>query len=573
MRFPLSTLAPRLTTLPALLAAAALAACAPATTATTAPTPASVPASAPVSTPAPVAAKPQPAPAAVPASGPATNWQLLDDSTDRVMGTSVLRAERELLAGKTAQPVVVAVIDGGVDTAHADLRANLWVNPREVAGNKRDDDGDGHVDDVHGWDFIGGATGDVNYDTFEATRIYARCTLGDRGAGTGTPMQSDSVCKAAKADFEKQRTETMQTLPQIQQIEMLYSQIIPVLRQATGGDSLTAARVRALTSSDATVQQARMMYLRLADAGITPAAVADAKPEYEARAKFSLDTMFNPRTIVGDNYADPSQRLYGNTDVTGPDAKHGTHVAGIIAAMRDSATGIEGIAHAARILVVRAVPDGDERDKDIANAIRYATDHGARVINMSFGKGYSPFKSAVDDAVKYADAHGVLMVHAAGNDAENIDVKADYPTRHYLSGGTAQNWIEVGASSWHGRDSLAVGFSNYGQSVDLFAPGEDILSTVQGGGVERLSGTSMAAPVVSGIAALIFSYYPSLTAADVKRILLASATRYPGLAVVKPGNKPGESTTVPFSSLSSTGGIVNAYAALRMAAQAASTAH
>lgn len=564
MRLPLSASA----TLPAMLTAVVLAACAPATTVTTAPTPASVPAS---TRPAPAA--PVAAPATRPATGPATDWQLLDDSTDHIIGTSVLRAERTLLAGKTAQPVVVAVIDGGVDTAHADLRANLWTNPREIAANARDDDGDGYADDVHGWDYIGGPGGDVRYDTFEATRLYARCTLGDRGAGTGTPMPSDSVCAAARADFEKQRTETLQTLPQIQQIEALYAQIIPVLRQASGGDSVTQPRVQAITSSDPAVQQARMMYLRLASADITPAAVEDAKPEYEARARYSLDTLFNPRTIVGDTYSNPNQRNYGNTDVTGPDAKHGTHVAGIIAAARDSATGIEGIAHAARILVVRAVPDGDERDKDIANAVRYATDHGARVINMSFGKGYSPFKSAVDDAVKYADAHGVLMVHAAGNDAEDIDVKADYPTRHYLTGGSAQNWIEVGASSWHGRDSLAVGFSNYGRAVDLFAPGEDILSTVPGGGVERLSGTSMAAPVVSGVAALILSYYPSLTAADVKRILLASATRYPGLMVVKPGSKAGEATMVPFASLSSTGGVVNAYAALKMAAQAVSTAH
>jgi len=558
----------RLSSIPAaLVAAIALAACAPA--ATTSSTPASAPT--PVAASANPEPKTAPPPAAAPAGAPATNWQLLDDSLDHVPGTSVLRAERELLVGKTAHPVIVAVIDGGVDTAHADLRANLWTNPHEsrANGNGNGGDADGYADDVHGWDYIGGPTGDVRYDTFEATRIYTRCTLGDRGAGTGTPMQSDSICASAKADFEKQRNETLQTLPQITQIEALYAQILPVLRQATNGDSVTEARVRALNASDPTVQQARSMYLRLAAAGITPAAVEEAAPEYQARAKYSLDTLYNPRTIVGDNYGNPSQRNYGNRDVTGPDAMHGTHVAGIIAAAKDAATGIEGIDHSAQILIVRAVPDGDERDKDIANAIRYATDHGARVINMSFGKGYSPFKSAVDDAVKYADAHGVLMVHAAGNDAVDIDVKKDFPTRHYLGGGTAQNWIEVGASSWRGPDSLAVSFSNYGRSVDLFAPGEDILSTVPGGKVQRLSGTSMAAPVVSGIAALILSYYPSLTAAQVKQILLASATRHPGLNVVKPGSTATETTMVPFSSLSSTGGVVNAYTALKLAAQTA----
>lgn len=538
-------------------AALALAACAPAATVNTAPTPAPIQA-------APAA--PSPAPAATALREAPRNWQLLDASTDHVPGISVLRAEHELLAGRKATPVIVAVIDGGVDTAHADLRANLWTNPRETA-NGRDDDGDGHVDDVHGWDFIGGKSGDVHYDTFEATRLYARCTIGDKGAGAGTPKPSPSTCKSATNDYQKQHTETSQTLQQIQQIDAIFTRLVPLLRQATGSDSLTMERVRAVTSSQPEVQQARDMYLRLAGRGITPAAVAEAKPEYTSRLQYGLDTSFNPRPVVGDDYADPSQRRYGNTDVTGPDAKHGTHVAGIIAAASDTTTGIEGIAHAARILVVRAVPDGDERDKDIANAIRYATDHGARVINMSFGKGYSPFKPAVDEAVRYADAHGVLMVHAAGNDAENIDENANFPSRTYLSGGAAQNWIEVGASSWRGGDSLAVGFSNFGRSVDVFAPGEDILSTVPGGGVERLSGTSMAAPVVSGLAALLMSYYPNLSAADVKRIILASATRYANLSVVRPGAQGGQ--TVPFASLSSTGGVVNAYAAVKMAQQAA----
>jgi subtilisin family serine protease len=219
------------------------------------------------------------------------------------------------------------------------------------------------------------------------------------------------------------------------------------------------------------------------------------------------------------------------------------------------------------------VPDGDERDKDIANAIRYAVDNGARVINMSFGKAYSPFKSAVDDAVKYADAHGVLMVLASGNDGASLDTASNFPTPYYTGGGKAANWIEVGASSWRGGDTLAVAFSNYSHDrVDVFAPGEDILSSVQGGGYERLSGTSMAAPVVTGLAALIMSYYPTFTAAQVRQIILDSATRYdrPALAPGAPTGTPtGTPTreTVPFASLSVTGGIVNAYAALRMAAE------
>jgi subtilisin family serine protease len=259
-----------------------------------------------------------------------------------------------------------------------------------------------------------------------------------------------------------------------------------------------------------------------------------------------------------------NERGYGNPDVMGPNAQHGTHVSGIIGAVRGNAGGMHGIAPAVKIMMVRAVPDGDERDKDIANAIRYAVDNGAQVINMSFGKGFSPQKAVVDAAVKYADAHDVLMIHAAGNDGANMDTVESFPNPRYLDGGRPRNWLEVGASSWKGGSGLAAEFSNYGQTqVDLFAPGVDILSSVPGDKYERDSGTSMAAPVVTGVAALVMSYYPELSAFDVKRILVNSATRHPDQMVRKPGSK---SDNVPFGTLSATGGIVNAYEALKMAA-------
>jgi subtilisin family serine protease len=322
--------------------------------------------------------------------------------------------------------------------------------------------------------------------------------------------------------------------------------------------------VSAVQSPRPEIQQARQVYLQLAANGITPAEVSEAKKELESRTLYGLNPSYNPRPIVGDDTLNLTQRDYGNTDVTGPDAKHGSHVAGIIGAVRGNSVGIDGVATAVRIMAVRAVPDGDERDKDIANAIRYAVDNGANVINMSFGKAYSPNKGVVDDAVKYADARGVLMVHAAGNDAENTDVKPSFPTPAYLTGGRAQNWLEIGAISWKGGDSLVATFSNYGaKQVDVFAPGVDILSTIPGGGYERLSGTSMAAPVVTGLAALLMSYYPNLTAADVKHIILTTATRLTNQQVIAPGAQNGEK--VRFGTLSATGGIVNAYEAIRMA--------
>ena len=476
---------------------------------------------------------------------------------------------RELLRGRQpARTVLVAVIDGGIDTAHADLRANLWLNPKETLGNSIDDDHNGYVDDEFGWNFIGGKNGqDVHYDTFEVTRLYAWCT----GAATTTPgaagpspgpltPDEKTKCDAISRDYEKTRNETEQEVAQVQQIDAVLSQILPVLREAAHTDSLTRANVEAIQPANQRVDQAKSIFLRLASAGITPQDVADAKEEFTSRMQYGLNPQYNPRTIVGDDYMNTAQKGYGNADVMGPDAKHGTHVAGIIGAVRGNGVGIDGIAPAVKIMMVRAVPDGDERDKDIANAIRYAVDNGAQIINMSFGKGYSPQKSAVDDAVRYADAHGVLMVHAAGNDGENSDTKPSFPTPIYLNGGRAQNWIEVGASSWKGGDSLVASFSNYSHNlVDVFAPGVDILSTVPGG-YERLSGTSMASPVVTGLAALLMDYFPNLSAAEVKRIILASAVRYTNQSVERPGGG-----SAKFGELSETGGIVNAYEAVKMA--------
>ncbi len=539
--------------IPATLAFATLAACAPAVTTST-PTP--VPTADTVRTaPTPVA----------PAEHPARNWQLLDPATDGILGTSVERAYRELLAGKTPRrTVVVAVIDGGVDTAHADLRPVLWSNPKEVAGNRADDDGNGYADDVRGWDFIGGPGGDVHQDTYELTRLVARCAKRPAARGdTVLTAAERAECPTLTAELERKRSEAEQQLPQVRFISASLAQVMPVLRTALG-DSVTPARVRAMQPRNAQEQSARAFYLQLANNGITPKDVEDGLKQLDTQLEYGYNLDFDPRGIVGDDYRNTAERRYGNTDVTGPDADHGTHVAGIIAAARGNGTGIDGIAPTAavHIMAVRTVPDGDERDKDVANAIRYAADNGAQVINMSFGKSYSPQKAAVDAAVKYADAKGVLMVHAAGNEGENTAEHPSFPTPAYLDGGRAQNWIEVGASSWKGADSLAADFSNWGPQVDLFAPGVDILSSVQGGGYERLGGTSMASPVVAGVAALLMAYYPELTAADVKRILLASSTKRGDLSVLRPG---GGESHVPFSALSSTGGVVNAFAAVRMA--------
>lgn len=496
------------------------------------------------------------------------SWHLLDEERDRVLGIGLERARADVLAGRQPQrTVVVAILDSGVDTAHVDLRANLWSNGDEIGGNGRDDDGNGYVDDLRGWGFIGGADGrNVAEDTYEVTRLYVACTRGPETGVAGPVGPLDPpFCERVERDFREKRAEAEQILQNVLSIDAALSQALPLLRQAAGTDSLTVARVDRISSTRPGVQEARQLYLQLAQNGITPEDVTEAKEEFRTQLEYRYNPAFDPRDIVGDDYRNLSERRYGNADVTGPDAEHGTHVAGIIAAVRDNGIGVEGIASNVRIMSVRTVPDGDERDKDVANAIRYAVDNGAHIINMSFGKAYSPQKSVVDEAVRHAESRGVLIVHAAGNDGEDVGETPSYPTPFYTGGGRASNWIEVGASSWRGLDSLAAPFSNYGSNqVDVFAPGVDILSTVPGNEYERNSGTSMAAPVVTGVAALLMAYYPQLDAAEVRRIILESASRKPTQRVARPGS---DDATVPFGELSATGGIVNAWAAVRMAQQ------
>lgn len=486
----------------------------------------------------------------------------------RELGIELRRAERELLAGRQPmREVVVAVIDGGVDTAHVDLRANLWRNADEIGANARDDDDNGYVDDVRGWNFLGGPEGrSIEDETLEVTRLYVMCRS-DGGAAPAASAGPDyrAACGDIVRDFERRVQEAEQTLAQVRNLESMFATILPRLRSAAGTDSLTVDRVRALRPLDDATRQAQAMYLQLAAQGITPEDVNEAKEHFEKSLAYNLNPDFNPRSIVGDDPADPTQRRYGNPDVTGPDAGHGTHVAGIIGAVRGNDEGIDGIAPGVRIMGVRAVPNGDERDKDIANAIRYAVDNGAHIINMSFGKGYSPQKHLVDEAAAYAAEKGVLLVHAAGNESADITTIPNFPTPWALDGNRLDPWLEVAASTWMSDDGLAAPFSNYSQTrVDVFAPGMDILSTVPGGEYERESGTSMAAPVVSGVAALLMSYYPSLTAADVKQIILETATKKDVEVIVPGGVRRGQ-----FATLSATGAIVNAYEALKRAAEVA----
>jgi len=480
-------------------------------------------------------------------------WHRLDFDKDGIYGTGVDRALTELLAGRRpTRRVVVAVIDGGVDTSHAQIAPVLWRNAQEIAGNGVDDDRNGFVDDVRGWSMIPALPGDTGrYDTMELTRLYAAC----RGlpAGRGIARPADEKCANLSRDFSRSSGEFAQMHGQLTAIRGMFVSVTAQLRKALATDTLTKAKVGTFTPANPQDANAKSMWLRLAGAGIDSAALVEAEGQL-AGSKFQLDTLFDPR--------DRPHDANGSADVQGPDAMHGTHVAGIIGAVASADSPARGLASSVAIMTLRAVPDGDERDPDVARAIRYAVDNGAQVINMSFGKGYSPGKPAVDSAVRYAAARGVLLIHAAGNDGANNDSVPSFPSRRLATGDESPLWLEIGASSWKVGKDLPAEFSNYGRgSVDLFAPGVDITSTVPGGKTAEESGTSMAAPVVTGVAALLLSYFPSLTPEQVRGILIETARPLRDLEVATPGS----GDKVKFGTLSRAGGVLDAYAAVRRA--------
>lgn len=493
------------------------------------------------------------------------DWHL---QADDFPGVNVAQAYAAV-ADRTAQPVVVAVIDSGVDVEHEDLQGRLWTNPGEIAGNGLDDDGNGYVDDVHGWSFLGNAQGEnVEHDTYEVTREYVRLrsTYENVRVDNLSPAQQQEFAyfQQVREEYQRRRQEAREMLPQIEGIYEMAQQAVPRVHEHLGKtEDVTLEDLQTIGESDPELARSRNLYSFLIANGIT---LKDLKAYYDqlySQVNYGFNPEFDPRPIVGDDYADLAERHYGNNDVTGPDAGHGTHVAGIIAAVRDNDLGAIGIADAVQIMAIRAVPNGDERDKDVANAIRYAADNGAHIINMSFGKAYSPQKEVVDEAVRYAADKGVLLIHAAGNDANDSDVKPSYPNPYFLDGTKADRWLTVGASAWDVA-ALAAGFTNYGQErVDVFAPGVDIYSTLPGSTYGPNSGTSMAAPVVSGIAALVRSYFPELTADQLRSVLLESARRYDDTPVGLPGGE----AEVAFCSLSVTCGVVDAAAAMARAAE------
>jgi len=513
-------------------------------------------------------------------------WHLLDYQKEHFFGISLHKAYEFLKEkNKTPKTVIVAILDSGVDTAHEDLKKVLWHNPKEIPGNGIDDDKNGYIDDVYGWNFLGGKDGNIlRKASDERSRVYHRYKdqFLNKQIDTNALSLGDKALylmwKRAAAQLNFSTEEQMEVL-MIEVTAKAIKRHDKILRQELGAEEFTSEKLEKFEPITKTGRDAKLGYLTcMKMMGIDPeeknTTVLNELDEYIEGKKTAFESKEkapqNLRAeIIGDDYYNINDKYYGNNDVMGYGPMHGTHVTGIIGAERNNGVGIDGVADAVKLMILRVVPDGDEYDKDIALAIRYAVDNGAKVINMSFGKAFSPEKKWVDSAVKYALDKDVLLVHAAGNESENIDIEPNFPNAWLTPWKMkAPNFMTIGASGDEQvGGSMAADFSNYGvKEVDVFAPGLKIYSTLPGKhAYGNLKGTSMAAPIVSGLAALLRSYYPQLTAIEVKKIIEQStAIPNPSLRTILPNTK-GEEKNVPFDSLSKTGGIVNAYNAVLMA--------
>ena len=501
-------------------------------------------------------------------------WSATDLATDTIPGMSVDKAYAELIPNLKGTNVIVAVIDSGIDIEHEDLKNVIWINRGEIPNNGIDDDKNGFIDDVHGWNFLG----DIVGENLEFTRIVRRYDGKFNGKDVAeiseVDMETFVLYQKAKAEQNKNYDETEANRDRYTQMLKQVTDANNQISKKLGKEDYTAEELAAIIDPDDDEQKnIAVLTQMLSYGGSIPEFMVRLNggiDYYDGRMKnhFNMDTDF--RGVLNDNPYDITDTSYGNNDVDGPnpkkeDALHGTHVAGIIAAQRGNGIGMDGVAQNVEIMVVRAVPDGDEYDKDVALAIRYAVDNGAKVINTSFGKGYSQNPEWVWDAIKYAGKKDVLIVNAAGNDGVDLDITTSYPNDQNGTGAEmSDNFITIGALNYkYGKEMVAT-FSNYGAtSVDLFSPGVKIWSTTPLDTYEYLQGTSMASPNVAGVAAMIRSYYPKLSAKQVKQVLMDS-----GLHTSTPVIVGGEESNIqPFDAISKSGNTANLYNALIMASK------
>ncbi|WP_114793330.1 S8 family serine peptidase [Niabella yanshanensis] len=500
------------------------------------------------------------------------DWHYLDYKTDGYLGISLQQAY-DLLKNKKSTPVIVAVIDSGIDTLQPDLKPVLWTNPKEIPNNKSDDDGNGLVDDYYGWNFLGAPDGENlamsisdEYRTFYRFKaVFENKTQKQIPDSLSWQYQQ---WISAKARLEEGFNDAQKVIGAVRKNFSLISDANTAMQQVTGKEVFFIKDLDSLESNPSVKDLVSLWRNLLSEqpSGNNQALMKDFG-NYKQSLEDDLIKLTTPpdearNNLLKDNGYDINAIHYGNHNLTTHSGYHGTSVSSIIGAVRNNKEGIDGIADNVKIMMIRGILGKDEFDKDVALSIRYAVDHGAKVINMSFGKYISPDKRWVDEAIAYALSKDVVLVHGSGNDASDNDVTANYPSSYTIGGKLLPNVIQVGASGDESLGRLVASFSNYGKkTVDVFAPGVQIRCAIAGKGTEISSGTSLSSPIVAGIAALLRSYFPHLTATEVVNIIKESGT-IPSEKVLMPGD---DKKLVALSELCSTGKIVNAANAVKLA--------
>lgn len=501
------------------------------------------------------------------------NWYNQDMELDRVPGISTERVYKEVLSNKEfKKTIIVAIIDSGVDIHHEDLEGKIWLNRGEIAGNKLDDDNNGYIDDVHGWNFIGNDKGEnIQLENFEYTRIYKKYNSKFASISSNSEISKEEeklyvTYRKSKELYEKNLIKYKKEQEGISMFEEIFLAAKEIINTETGVNPVTLKDLKSIKTKDKKTSQAISFLIDKYKMGLTEEKISEYKNHTEECIDKHLNLEFNPRDIIGDNPFDINDVKYGNNDVKGPRSDHGTSVAGVIAANRNNGIGINGVTQNVKLMILRTVPQGDEYDKDVALAIKYAADNGADIINMSFGKEMSPNKEFVDEAIRYAASKNILMINSSGNSALDVDEIDMYPTDRLTDGTIVESWVNVGASTKYKTSSIAAEFSNYGaKNVDIFAPGKDIISLEPENLYGMSDGTSLSSPIVTGVAALVWSYYPELSAVQLKEVLLNSSKKFKKGKVLIPDIESEKRAKGKFNRLSVSGGIVNAYDALKMA--------
>lgn len=494
------------------------------------------------------------------------NTKIVNWYNKKAPGMSTEKAYKKV-KGKKSTTVIVAVIDSGIDIEHEDLKGKIWTNTKEIPNNGIDDDKNGYVDDIHGWNYLGNRKGEnLEHANLEKTRVLRDLSKKydnvDGNTLSGKYREEYDLYKKVKEEVEQEIVKYTKSKSQYEKLHEKVKEAPSKVATILGKKDYTIKDLKKWNPSNEEDAALKNIAMALKAGVFSEERIKEGLEYFDSQINYYLNVNYIDRTLIGDNPEDFNDKNYGNSDVEGPDALHGTHVGGIIGAVRGNKLGGDGVCENVQLMSLRAVPDGDENDKDIALAIRYAVDNGARVINMSFGKAYSPHQKEVYDAFAYANSKGVLLIHAAGNDDKDLEVEPNFPTVMYSFQKERLNLLlNIGASTKNPKKQLAADFSNYGRkSVDVFAPGHEIYNTIPQSSYKTLQGTSMAAPMVAGAAAFLASYFPTMTMAEIKDVLLKSAKSYKGTQQYKPGTEE----LVDFATLSVTGAVIDLQNAVKM---------